>query len=98
MLAGAWCLFTSYASCVLTRGGMGFPWNGAIGGLFSGSIIGLASGGHSCRETLALTMGTSAVLSIASHYVTESQQKDGAAHNDARCGAERPSGHALDPL
>ncbi|CAK0873451.1 unnamed protein product, partial [Prorocentrum cordatum] len=77
LLAGSWCFLTSFASCVLTRGGMGFPWNGAFAGLFSGAILGLPGfSGGGCRETMAWTMGSSAALSLISHYAMEGVQKE----------------------
>merc|ERR1719379_2398660 len=42
LLAGSWCLLTSFASCHLSRGGFGFPVDAAFSGLFSGAVIGLA--------------------------------------------------------
>eukprot|EP00913_Durusdinium_trenchii_P019594 g18419.t1 len=35
LLAGSWCLLTSFSSCALSRDGLPFPWNGALSGLFS---------------------------------------------------------------
>mmetsp|Transcript_22708 Transcript_22708/g.59927 ORF Transcript_22708/g.59927 Transcript_22708/m.59927 type:complete len:148 (+) Transcript_22708:152-595(+) len=77
LLAGSWCFLTSLASCVLTRGGFGFPLNGAVAGLFSGSCIGLVSGWP--RGQVIQTMVSSSVLSILSHYAMEGQQKEAAA-------------------
>merc|ERR1711972_339356 len=73
ILAGSWCFFTSFASCVLTRGGMMFPLNGAVAGLFSGSIIGLVA--RWPRDQVLQVMVSSSVLSILSHYAMEGQQQ-----------------------
>jgi len=75
VLAGSWCFFTSFASCVLTRSGVGFPWNGAISGLFSGSALGLL--GRWPRQSVAWTMVFSSILSVTSHYLTEGHSQDG---------------------
>mmetsp|Transcript_159147 Transcript_159147/g.281010 ORF Transcript_159147/g.281010 Transcript_159147/m.281010 type:complete len:147 (-) Transcript_159147:102-542(-) len=82
ILAGSWCFFTSLASCVLTRGGLPFPFNGAISGLFSGAVIGL--GCRWPRESVAWTMGSSACLSVISHYAMEGQQKESIADESGR--------------
>ncbi|CAE8623729.1 unnamed protein product [Polarella glacialis] len=82
LLAGSWCFLTSFASCVLTRGGFGWPWNGTFSGLFSGAVIGLAS--RWPPESIAWTMASSSLLSIMSHYATEGQ-KDGVQAESRRC-------------
>mmetsp|Transcript_33490 Transcript_33490/g.53350 ORF Transcript_33490/g.53350 Transcript_33490/m.53350 type:complete len:165 (+) Transcript_33490:46-540(+) len=79
LLAGSWCFLTSLASCVLTRDGVGFPVNGALSGLFSGSVIALVA--RWPRESVISTMLTSGGLSVLSHYIMEGQQKDGSAPN-----------------
>ncbi|CAK8985582.1 unnamed protein product [Durusdinium trenchii] len=71
LLAGSWCLLTSFSSCALSRDGLPFPWNGALSGLFSGAVISLVS--RWPRESIAWTMAGSSVLSILSHYATEGQ-------------------------
>eukprot|EP00928_Gymnodinium_smaydae_P096769 TRINITY_DN8612_c0_g6_i1.p1 TRINITY_DN8612_c0_g6~~TRINITY_DN8612_c0_g6_i1.p1 ORF type:complete len:150 (+),score=29.34 TRINITY_DN8612_c0_g6_i1:105-554(+) len=70
--AGTWCLFTSFASCVLTRAGVPFPWNGACSGLFSGSAIAAIT--RVPRDSAAWLMGSSAALSVMSHYAAEGAQ------------------------
>eukprot|EP00933_Yihiella_yeosuensis_P038874 TRINITY_DN32818_c0_g1_i1.p1 TRINITY_DN32818_c0_g1~~TRINITY_DN32818_c0_g1_i1.p1 ORF type:complete len:150 (-),score=7.14 TRINITY_DN32818_c0_g1_i1:94-543(-) len=73
LLAGSWCFLTSFASCVFSRGGMPFPWNGAFSGLFSGAFIGVM-----CRwppDSILWTMGASGALSVLSHYATEGQKE-----------------------
>eukprot|EP00927_Polykrikos_kofoidii_P022456 TRINITY_DN20949_c0_g1_i1.p2 TRINITY_DN20949_c0_g1~~TRINITY_DN20949_c0_g1_i1.p2 ORF type:complete len:183 (-),score=24.77 TRINITY_DN20949_c0_g1_i1:76-624(-) len=96
LLAGSWCFLTSFASCVLTRGGMGFPFNAAMSGLFSGSAIGLAA--RWPRETIAWTMVSSAALSVLTHLGMEGQQAhaaDKAASADSDVFVSRVGGAAL---
>ncbi|CAL1145578.1 unnamed protein product [Cladocopium goreaui] len=71
LLAGSWCLLTSFSSCALSRDGLPFPWNGAVSGLFSGAVISLVS--RWPRESTAWTMAGSSILSVLSHYATEGQ-------------------------
>mmetsp|Transcript_79049 Transcript_79049/g.218796 ORF Transcript_79049/g.218796 Transcript_79049/m.218796 type:complete len:162 (-) Transcript_79049:117-602(-) len=84
LLAGSWCFLTSLASCELTRGGLGFPWNGAFSGLFSGWVIGIVS--RWPRESVAWTMASSSALSVLSHYAMEGQQKEGATNDTGGAG------------
>jgi len=85
LLAGSWCFLTSLASCELTRRGCGFPWNGAVSGLFSGYVIGAAS--RWPRDSIAWTMAASSALSLLQHYGLEGQPKEGGTYNDGSgCG------------
>ncbi|CAE7215158.1 unnamed protein product [Symbiodinium sp. CCMP2592] len=70
-LAGVWCLLTSFSSCVLTRDGFPYPYNGAISGLFSGAVLSIVNRWD--RDSTLWTMAGSSVLSILSHYATDGQ-------------------------
>eukprot|EP00929_Paragymnodinium_shiwhaense_P095643 TRINITY_DN56892_c0_g1_i1.p2 TRINITY_DN56892_c0_g1~~TRINITY_DN56892_c0_g1_i1.p2 ORF type:complete len:171 (+),score=29.28 TRINITY_DN56892_c0_g1_i1:59-571(+) len=75
LMAGSWCFLTSFASCVLTRSGVDFPFNAAISGLFSGQVIGLAA--RWPKESIAWTMVSSSLLSIMSHYCMAGHEVEG---------------------
>mmetsp|Transcript_81350 Transcript_81350/g.235185 ORF Transcript_81350/g.235185 Transcript_81350/m.235185 type:complete len:165 (+) Transcript_81350:109-603(+) len=85
LLAGSWCFFTSFASCVLTRGGFGFPWNGAVSGLFSGTILGLVA--RWPKDQAIQLAATSGILSMLAHYAMEGQHPKDVAAAAADVGA-----------
>merc|ERR1712150_60633 len=74
LLAGSWLFLTSFASCVTTRAGLWYPFNGILAGLFSGSTIGMAA--RWPPDQVRQTMAFSAFLSAISHHMMEKQQKD----------------------
>ncbi|CAE7540285.1 unnamed protein product [Symbiodinium pilosum] len=78
-LAGFWCLLTSFSSCVLTRDGFPYPYNGAISGLFSGAVLSIVNRWD--KDSTLWTMAGSSVLSILSHYATEGQSMNVKARN-----------------
>mmetsp|Transcript_28419 Transcript_28419/g.42963 ORF Transcript_28419/g.42963 Transcript_28419/m.42963 type:complete len:163 (+) Transcript_28419:127-615(+) len=74
LLAGSWCFFTSFASCVMSRAGLGLAFTSVFAGMFSGSMISIAA--RWPRDQAVQVMCTSAFLSVLSHYAAEGQHQE----------------------
>eukprot|EP00434_Breviolum_minutum_P001107 symbB.v1.2.000968.t1/scaffold39.1/size394969/12 len=71
LLAGSWCLLTSFSSCALSRDGLPFPWNGAVSGLFSGGALG-SHGPLDGEKIVPAAWKPGAVISLVSRWPRES--------------------------